>query len=68
MRTLDNMGKITNNMNGNEMLTFLGHNKIETLNDRVKKAEPEWTRRCILKGENYVLDYIMLESECGKET
>ena len=29
------------------MLKFLGHNEIETLNDRVKKAEPEWTRQCI---------------------
>ncbi|MEO9966262.1 MAG: hypothetical protein ABJF11_10765 [Reichenbachiella sp.] len=45
-------GEVTNNKNGEEMLKFLKHNEMKTLNDRVKKAEPEWTRQCIPKGES----------------
>ena len=41
---------------------------MKTLNDRVKKAEPEWTRQCIQKGESYILDIIIVENGSGKET
>ena len=51
MKTLDNMREVTNNKNGAEMLEFLKSNEVKTLNDRVKKAGPEWTRQCIQKGE-----------------
>ncbi|MEP5536836.1 hypothetical protein [Ekhidna sp.] len=34
-------GEVTNIMNGEETLNFLKHNEMKTLNDRVKKAEPE---------------------------
>ena len=60
------------NMNGEEMLKFPKHNEMKTLNDRVKKAAPEWTRQCILKGESSILDFIVVvtvvENRSGKET
>ena len=41
---------------------------METLGDRVKKAEPEWARQRILKGEHSILDLIVVENGSGKET
>ena len=61
-------GEVTKNKNGEEMLKFLKHNEMKTLNDRVKKAEPEWTRQCIQKGESSILDFIVVENGSGKET
>ena len=49
-------GEVTRNKNGEELLKFLKHNQMRTLNDRVKKAQPEWTRQYIQKGESSILD------------
>ena len=38
------------------------------MNDRVKRAEPEWTRRCIHKGESSILDFIVVENGSSEET
>ena len=54
-------GEVTNHKNGAEMLEFLKINEMKTLNDRVKKAGPEWTRQCVQKGETSVLDFIVIE-------
>ena len=62
------MGKVTNSRNGEEVLKFLKYNEMQTLNDKVKKAEPEWTRQCIQKGETCILDFIVVENGSGKET
>ena len=43
-------GEETKNKNGAEMMEFLMSNEMKTLNDRVKKAVPEWTTQCIKKG------------------
>ena len=40
----------------------------KTLNDRVKKAGPEWTRQCIQKGEISALDFTVIKNENGRET
>ena len=37
MRALDIHGGVTKNNNGEEMLAFLKHNEMKTLNDRVKE-------------------------------
>ena len=34
------------------MLEFLKGNEMKTLNNRVKKAGPEWTRQCIQREKN----------------
>ena len=63
-------GEVTNNRNGAEMLEFLRINEMKTLNDRVKKAGPEWTIiiQCIQKGELSVLDFIEIYIGNRKET
>ncbi|MEP1953909.1 MAG: hypothetical protein ABJJ26_03135 [Algoriphagus sp.] len=50
------------------MLKFLKHNEMKVLNDRVKKSKPERTRQCKRKGENFILDFIVVENGSGKET
>lgn len=50
------------------MLKPLKNNEMKTLNGRVKKAEPEWTRQGIQKGESSVLDFIVVENGSSKET
>ena len=40
---------------------------MKTLNDRVKKAGPEWTRQCIPNGVSSVLDFIVIENENNRE-
>ena len=49
-------GEATHSNNGEEILKFLKHDEMKTLNDRVKKAEPESSRQCIQKGESPILD------------
>ena len=61
-------GEVTKNKNGAEMLKFLQNNEMKTLNDRVKKSGPEWTRQCIQKGESSILDFIVVENGSSKET
>ena len=61
-------GEVTNNKNRAEMLEFLKRNERKTLNDRVKKAGPEWTRQCTQKGERSVHDFIVIEHCNTKET
>ena len=61
-------GEVTNIKNGEEMLKFLEQNEMKTLNDRVKTAEPEWTRQYIQKGEHSILDFVVVENGSGKET
>ena len=41
-------GEGTKNMNGVEMLKFLEHNEMKTLNERVPKPKAQWTwsRQC----------------------
>ena len=34
---------------------------MKTLNERVKKAGPEWTRQWIPKGERSVVDFMVME-------
>ena len=58
--------EIARSRNGAEMLKFLKNNEMMTLNDRIKKLEPEWTRKCIQKGESSILDFI--EHRSNKET
>ena len=65
---IEQYGEGTNNKNGEYRLKFLKHNEMETLNDRVIRAEPEWTRQCKQKGESSVLDFIVEEHGSGKET
>ena len=43
-----------------EMLELFKSNVMKTLNDRVSQAGPEWTKKCIQKGERSVLDFIMI--------
>ena len=65
----ENIGEyeeVKNNKNGAKMLKFLKNNEMMTLNDRIKKLEPEWTRKCIQKGESSILDFI--EHRSNKET
>ena len=47
--------------------SFLEHNEMKTLNDRVKKAEPEWSRQCVQKEESSILDFVVVENGSGKE-
>ena len=60
-------GEVPKNKNGAEMLMFL-KNEMKTLNDRIKKPGPEWTRQCIRKRESSTLDFIVVEKGSSKET
>ena len=61
-------GGVASNKNRKEMLKFLKHNEMKTLDVKGKKSEPEWTRQCIQKGESSVLDFIVVvENESGKK-
>ena len=49
------------------MLKFLKNNEMKTLNDRVKKTGPEWTRQRIHMGESAILGFVVVENG-SKET
>ena len=46
---------------------ILKNHEMKTLNDRVKMSGPEQTRQCIQKGENSILDCIVVENASSKE-
>ena len=55
----ENIGEyeeVKNNKNGAKVLKFLKNNEMMTLNDRVKKPGPEWTRQCTQKVGSSTLD------------
>lgn len=44
-------GEVTKNEMGAGILKFLKKNEMKTLNGRVKKSGPDWTRQSIQKGK-----------------
>ena len=60
MRTFDNKGEVTNNKIGADMLEFLTLEEVKTLSGRVQKAGHNGQRQCMRKGDNSILDFMLV--------